>query len=115
MDGTLHPFKPTRPWHPISAHPKHFALSPLRYVALNTLLKTVHIDHSAVQRHRNTILDCLKENDVSIQKRALELSFALVNTNNIRSIMKEIVQFLDRADSEFKPNICANIIKVCNK
>ncbi len=86
-----------------------------RYVALNTLLKTVHIDHSAVQRHRNTILDCLKENDVSIQRRALELSFALINNNNIRSIMKEIVLFLDRAESDFKPQICTNIIKVCNK
>lgn len=32
----------------------------IRYVALNTLLKTVHIDTTAVQRHRSTILDCLE-------------------------------------------------------
>ncbi|KAG8233270.1 hypothetical protein J437_LFUL009980, partial [Ladona fulva] len=32
----------------------------IRYVALNTLLKTVHVDTGAVQRHRSTILDCLK-------------------------------------------------------
>jgi AP-1 complex subunit gamma-1 len=29
-------------------------------VALNTLLRTVHADNSAVQRHRATILECLK-------------------------------------------------------
>ena len=85
------------------------------YVALNTLLKTVNIDHSAVQRHRNTILDCLKENDVSIQRRALELSFALINSNNIRTIMKEIVSFLDKAEPEFKSHICTNILKVAEK
>lgn len=87
----------------------------VRYVALNTLLKTVNIDHSAVQRHRNTILDCLKENDVSIQRRALELSFALINSNNIRTIMKEIVSFLDKAEPEFKSHICTNILKVAEK
>jgi AP-1 complex subunit gamma-1 len=87
----------------------------IRYVALNTLLKTVHIDHNAVQRHRSTILDCLKENDISIQKRALELSFALINENNIRSIMKDIMSFLEVSDPEFKSQICTNILTVTEK
>lgn len=32
----------------------------IRYVALNTLSKVVHSNFSAVQRHRATIVDCLK-------------------------------------------------------
>lgn len=82
----------------------------IRYVALNTLLKTVYIDTSAVQRHRSTILECLKDPDVSIRRRALELSFALVNTNNIRTMMKELLVFLEKADPEFKAQCSSNIV-----
>lgn len=82
----------------------------IRYVALNTLLKTVYIDTSAVQRHRSTILECLKDPDVSIRKRAMDLSFALVNTQNIRIIMKELLVFLERADPDFKAQCSSNIV-----
>ncbi|XP_053624074.1 AP-1 complex subunit gamma-1 isoform X3 [Plodia interpunctella] len=82
----------------------------IRYVALNTLLRTVHVDTSAVQRHRNTILECLKDPDVSIRRRAMELSFALVNGQNIRSMMKELLTFLERSDPEFKAHCSSAMV-----
>ncbi|KAK3862477.1 hypothetical protein Pcinc_031662 [Petrolisthes cinctipes] len=74
----------------------------IRYVALNTLLRVVHADNSAVQRHRSTILECLKDADISIRKRSMELCFALINGNNIRTMMKELLLFLEKAEPEFK-------------
>ncbi|XP_052737584.1 AP-1 complex subunit gamma-1 [Bicyclus anynana] len=82
----------------------------IRYVALNTLLRTVHVDTSAVQRHRTTILECLKDPDVSIRRRAMELSFALINGQNIRAMMKELLSFLERSDAEFKAHCSSAMV-----
>ena len=70
----------------------------IRYVALTTLLKTAQADYNAVQRHRSTIVDCLKDPDVSIRKKAMELCFALINSTNIKSMSKELILFIEKSD-----------------
>ncbi|KAK3399061.1 putative gamma-adaptin precursor [Sordaria brevicollis] len=81
----------------------------IRYVALNTLVKVVAIDTNAVQRHRNTILECLRDPDISIRRRALDLSFTLINESNVRVLIRELLAFLEVADNEFKPNMTSQI------
>ena len=82
----------------------------IRYVALNTLLKTVSVEGTAVQRHRTTILECLKDPDVTIKKRAMELCFALINSTNIKSMVKELLVFLKTAEPEFKAQCSSNMM-----
>jgi hypothetical protein len=48
------------------------------------VVQVVAVDTQAVQRHRATIVDCVKDADVSIRRRALELVYSLVNEGNIR-------------------------------
>src|ERR1700761_9375412 len=81
----------------------------IRYVALNTLIKVVEIDTNAVQRHRNTILECLRDPDISIRRRALDLSFTLINESNVRVLIRELLAFLEVADNEFKPTMTSQI------
>lgn len=81
----------------------------IRYVALNTLIKVVAVEPNAVQRHRNTILDCLRDPDISIRRRALDLSFTLINEGNVRVMIRELLAFLEVADSEFKPIMTTQI------
>ncbi|KAL4078785.1 adaptin N terminal region-domain-containing protein [Scleroderma yunnanense] len=81
----------------------------IRYVALNTLNKVVSVDTNAVQRHRNIILDCLRDGDISIRRRALELSYALINEQNVRVLVRELLAFLEVADDEFKTGMTTQI------
>lgn len=81
----------------------------IRYVALNTLSTVINDDAAAVQRHRNTIVDCLKDPDASIRQRALELIYSLVNENNIQSLAREMLNYLVVAPAEQKADLCSNI------
>lgn len=82
----------------------------LRYVALNSLLKLVKVDLLAVQRHKTTIIDCLKDPDIAIRKKALELTYCLINESNVKQIAKEMIDFLITAEPEFKE---ALVTKLC--
>lgn len=82
-----------------------------RYVALNTLLTVINIEPNAVQRHRATIVSCLNDGDISIRRRSLELSFAILNESNIRVLIKEIIKYLKNTnDNDLKPYVISQLI-----
>ncbi|XP_043914094.1 AP-1 complex subunit gamma-1-like [Protopterus annectens] len=87
----------------------------IRYVALISLLKMVQTDNLAVQRHRGTIVDCMRDQDDSVKRRALELSFALVNSNNVRGMMKELLYFLENCKPEQKADCASGIFLTAEK
>eukprot|EP00020_Sapocribrum_chincoteaguense_P005511 CAMPEP_0170738184 /NCGR_PEP_ID=MMETSP0437-20130122/4516_1 /TAXON_ID=0 /ORGANISM="Sexangularia sp." /LENGTH=874 /DNA_ID=CAMNT_0011076603 /DNA_START=44 /DNA_END=2668 /DNA_ORIENTATION=- len=87
----------------------------IRYVALTTLGRVVSLDQTAVQRHRNTIVDCLKDPDVSIRRRALDLIYALVNGSNVRVLVRELLNFLLLSDVQFRPDLTAKLCTVAER
>ncbi|XP_043703654.1 AP-1 complex subunit gamma-2-like isoform X1 [Telopea speciosissima] len=87
----------------------------IRYVALNMLMKAIAVDAQAVQRHRATILECVKDSDASIRKRALELIYLLVNESNVKPLTKELVDYLEISDQEFKGDLTAKICSIVEK
>nr|XP_020141449.1 AP-1 complex subunit gamma-like 2 isoform X2 [Microcebus murinus] len=82
----------------------------IRYVALMSLLRLVQSDHSAVQRHRPTVVDCLKETDASLSRRALELSLALVNSSNVRAMTRELQAFLESCPIDLRADCASGIL-----
>ena len=84
----------------------------IRYVALNTLqtaVATAEGGPQAIQRHRKTVVDCLKDPDISIRRRALDLVYSLVDENSVKQLTRELMAYLDVADAEFRESIVAKL------
>ncbi|GEQ69112.1 hypothetical protein JCM33374_g2783 [Metschnikowia sp. JCM 33374] len=81
-----------------------------RYVALEMLLTVIDYEPLAVQRHRATIVSCLSDGDISIRRRALELAFAIINEQNVRVLVREVLSFLENCpENDLKPYITSQL------
>ncbi|KAK9675683.1 hypothetical protein RND81_11G023400 [Saponaria officinalis] len=87
----------------------------IRYVALNMLMRAINVDSQAVQRHRATILECVKDSDASIRKKALELIYLLVNESNVKPLTKDLIEYLQVSDHEFKEDLTTKICSIVDK
>lgn len=87
----------------------------IRFIALNTLIKVVNRDLASVQRHRNTVIDCLKDPDISIRKRAFELTVLLVNDSNVKLLVREMLNYLVVAEDEYRAELCTRIADVMSR
>lgn len=86
----------------------------LRYVALSSLRQVVGTDPAAVMRHRATIVDCLTDPDVSIQRRAADLMYMLASKSNVELLTRELTasfleQTTDELREDFTPKVCSII------
>ncbi|KAJ3029593.1 UNVERIFIED_CONTAM: clathrin associated protein complex large subunit [Siphonaria sp. JEL0065] len=74
----------------------------IRYVALTTLTRTYHSSllsvqegTTSLQRHRATILACLKDDDITLRAKALDLSFHLITPTTVPTLTKELLDYLE--------------------
>lgn len=77
--------------------------------------RVVTEDIAAVQRHRNTIVECLKDADISIRQRALELIYQLVNESNVVVLATELLNYLIVAAADQKPSLVSKILQIVEK
>ena len=57
----------------------------------------------------------IQDPDASIRKRALELVSLLVNENNVKQLTKELIDYLEISDEDFKEDLSAKICSIVEK
>lgn len=79
----------------------------IRYIGLETMAKLgEHPDsRDMISRHQATVLISLRDPDISIKKRALDVLFGMCNSSNSVSIIEELLGSLKEADFNIKEDI----------
>lgn len=62
-----------------------------------------------MQKHKNIILECLKDTDISIRMRSLDLVYLIINSSNIKQIVNECLNFLLVTENEFKLELTTKV------
>ena len=57
----------------------------------------------------------IQDSDASIRKRALELVYLLVNETNVEPLTKELIDYLEVSDQDFKGDLTANICSIVER
>lgn len=84
----------------------------LRFVALQTLLDYAKKDLATVQEQQAVILECLRDVDISIRRRALDLSVALVTDSNARLLVPDLLAYLGLCSEEIREDVTLHLCRI---
>lgn len=57
----------------------------------------------------------LQDSDASIQKRALELVYSLVNESNVKPLTEELIDYLEVSEQDFRGDLSSKICSIVAK
>ena len=88
----------------------------IRYLGLDAMTRMAKLDGAeVVQMHQSTVLESLKDIDISVRKRALNLLYVLTDRSNAVIIVSDLLTHLAEADSAMKEDIVVKIAILAEK
>jgi len=72
----------------------------IRYLGLENMTRMLMVTdvHESIKRHQAQIITSLKDPDISIRRRALDLLYGMCDVTNAKDIVEELLQYLTTAD-----------------
>ncbi|WVR09438.1 hypothetical protein IAU60_006505 [Kwoniella sp. DSM 27419] len=83
----------------------------VRYLGLDAMAHLAATSSSldAVKKHQNIIIQSLKDRDISVRRRALDLLYSMCDTSNSKVIVGELVRYLQTADYNLREEMVLKI------
>ncbi|XP_076922057.1 AP-2 complex subunit alpha-1-like [Bidens hawaiensis] len=72
----------------------------IRYLGLENMTRMLMVTdvHEIIKRHQAQIITSLKDPDISIRRRSLDLLYGMCDVSNAKDIVEELLQYLATAD-----------------
>ncbi|KAL9244571.1 hypothetical protein vseg_018338 [Gypsophila vaccaria] len=72
----------------------------IRYLGLENMTRMLMVTdvQDIIKRHQDQIITSLKDPDISIRRRALDLLYGMCDVSNAKDIVEELLQYLSTAD-----------------
>eukprot|EP00344_Euplotes_crassus_P006269 CAMPEP_0197013496 /NCGR_PEP_ID=MMETSP1380-20130617/66542_1 /TAXON_ID=5936 /ORGANISM="Euplotes crassus, Strain CT5" /LENGTH=962 /DNA_ID=CAMNT_0042437789 /DNA_START=144 /DNA_END=3032 /DNA_ORIENTATION=+ len=90
----------------------------IRYLALETMARLSHnevISSYLMKEHMNTIIYSLRDPDLSIRRRSLDLIFALCDQDSATNVVNELLVYLNENDYTLKEELVLKIAILAEK
>ena len=87
----------------------------LKFLGLVGLIKLMESSPRTVVAHRENILKCLNDEDVTIRSRALELLAGIVSKKSLKDLVHHLLEHVKHAEGDYRDEILAKVLYMCSK
>ena len=87
----------------------------LKYLGLVGFVSLMSSYPKTVVNHRNLILRCLCDDDVTIRSRALELLTGMVTRKNLQELVDQLMQHVRLSEGAYRDELIQKIIFMCSR
>jgi len=89
----------------------------IRYLGLENMCRLALLPDClpSIRQHTKTVVGALKDSDISIRRRALDLMFTMCDHENAREIVSELLEYLKTADFAMREVLALKIAILAEK
>lgn len=87
----------------------------LKYLGLVGLVNLMRSYPRVVVEHRDLVLKCLNDDDVTIRTKALELLAGIVSRKSLVDLVHHLLEHARRSEGEYRDEIISKIMSMCKR
>lgn len=87
-----------------------------RYLSLSAMANlAARYEQIPISQHLITIIQSLRDRDISVRRKSIDLLYSICNANNVRTIVNELLKYLQTADFSIRSEMVIRIAVLVEK